>query len=298
MIPNHDINVVLTPNIIKQRHFSKDKDYSRALDLLNHTFDSHPNKLSYLWNTAAIIIRPDAIAGHMTSNIFPLLKKHGFFPCAVRVISISEKQVEALWRYQWNVATTERQNLLKRIMTAGQAIYLLLKDETVRKSAPATVHLSYLKGTSRIDRRKLGHLRTAAGPAIANIFSYLHIADDPADVLREQALLFSDEEVTTLMKESMSASNKQDMVNQKLSTLERLIPTGTFSLELLKTELDSGDAFSEVLRTWQSIIRDSLDCINFITGDAYEGKDAIIPDDSSYSLPLDEHLVCPDIGPP
>ncbi|WP_081679269.1 nucleoside-diphosphate kinase [Methylobacter luteus] len=297
MNPIDDLNVVLTPNSIKQRYFSKDKNYLRALSLLSRMFGSDAEKISYLWNTAALIIRPDAIAGHMAGNVFPLLREHGFFPCAVRTVKVSEDQVEALWKYQWNVATKERQNLLKRIMDAGEALYLLFRDTTVRYSAPATVHLTYLKGTARIDRRKPGDLRTVAGPAIANVFSYLHIADDPADLLREQALLFSDEQMADLLRESSLCVDKQELACQSLKVIESLVPEGAFSLDSLNTASLPEDNYAGIREIWRNIIRDGLTCVNFVSGHAYIGKDAIIPDDPECSLPLDAHLLSEKLEP-
>ncbi|NPV78428.1 MAG: hypothetical protein HPY59_18885 [Anaerolineae bacterium] len=291
MNPIDDLSIVLTPNSLKQQFFSNDKNYLRAMSLLSQVFNSETEKISFLWNTAALIIRPDAVAGHMARNIFPLLRRRGFFVSAFRTVKVSEEQVEDLWRYQWNVATDARQDLLKRIMGAGEALYLLFRDTSIRFSAPATVHLTHLKGTARIDSRKSGHLRTVAGPAIANVFSYLHIADDPADLLREQALLFSDREMIELMHEARMGNDKGENALESLEALERQVPEGVFSLDSLNAPLVTADDYSEIRMKWREIIQDGLKCVNFVTGNTYNGQDAIIPDDPECSLPLDEHLL-------
>ena len=297
MFPIDNLSATLTPNVIKHEHFSRDDDYIRAFRLLVASTSGRKELLSFLWNVSAMIVRPDAIAGKQSRNIFEILNSRGIFPCAVRRISVSEAQVEKLWRYQLNVATPERKELLKKIMGAGDSVYMLFRDTSARYMAPATVHLTYLKGTARIDSRKEGHLRTAAGPAVANIFSYLHISDDPADLIREMGLLFDAEGTRELFREALQCNNRLAQAKNIISSLEALIPDGAFSKEVSQsgvTRIEDVPAIS----LWQEIIREAIHCTSFISGETYIGADAIVPDDKEHSLRLDGHLAVPHLGEP
>jgi hypothetical protein len=303
----------LTPNGIKARVFARDVHYSSALEDARHCWASTKTLYHMLWNTASLLLRPDAIAGGQAANILPVLRDLGFVPVALAAVRLSLAQTRELWRYQANVSTRERLQLLDLLMTSGHSLYILFHDVTRRVSAPATVHLTYLKGTAIVANRRKAHLRTLAGPKVANILSYVHVADDPADLMREIALLFPRRRWLKLLKEAEQALDRTEDVRSLLRHLQVCSPRQLLehSNAILLADASQPDAcaWERILNTqglplsevevrwrWQHIVEVSDACKVFVTGNAYDGRTATVPDDKESSLPLDGHLVFTELG--
>jgi hypothetical protein len=295
----------LTPNEIKERVFARDEYYTAALDDARHCWSSTSTLYEVLWNTAALILRPDAIAGGQAANVLPVLRDLGFIPVAAAAVRLSLHQTRQLWRYQANVSTPERLRLLDLIMTSGHSSYILFRDVTQRFSAPATVHMTYLKGTAIVQNRRKWHLRTLAGPKIANILSYVHVADDPADMLREAALLFPRRRWLRLMQEAAQPLDRTDHVRALLIRLQAEIPKGLLDRSVAALPASDRILNTEGLRLcerelrlrWQHIVTASERCRVFVTGNSYDGRATTVPDAKEFSLPLDGHLIFPEHGP-
>ena len=308
-----NLETCLTPNSIKEYFFERDTNYVSALTDMRQCWTSTDTLHNMLWNTSALLLRPDAIAGHQAASVLPVLRSLGFVPIAACPIRLTLAQTRELWRYQANVSTTERLRLLDLIMTSGQSLYILFRDTTVRETAPATVHLNYLKGTAIVKNRRRWHLRTIAGPLVANIVSYVHVSDDPADMVREMAVLFSPLQRLEIIKEAEQVIDKTDKVLSLLTQLQSNVPTnlleGNSRLQLAKRPattwgknhiLNTENLFlseTDTLIRWRYIVGHSKQCKVFIDGDTYVGANAIVPDDKELSLPLDSHLIFQELGP-
>jgi hypothetical protein len=308
------LDTCLTPNEVKARVFARDPYYSAALEDARQCWSSTAALERFLWNTAALLLRPDAIAGGQGANVLPVLRELGFVPVAAAAVQPSLDQTRQLWRYQANVSTPERLRLLDLIMTSGHSLYILFHDLTRRLSAPATVHLTYLKGTAIVQNRRKWHLRTLAGPKVANILSYVHVSDDPADVLREIALLFPRRRWWELVKEAQQALDRTEDVRLLLARLQACLPKALLERcndNLLAGVDPSNDlAWERILNTeclllcetevrwrWWHIVARSRRCRVFVSGNSYDGRAATVPDDKDLSLPLDGHLIFRELGP-
>lgn len=311
---NIDLDTCLTPNYIKKIVFERDDNYLAAIDDARQCQASTSDLCELLWNTASLILRPDAIAGGQAVNILSSLRDLGFVPVATRPVWLTLGQVHELWRYQANVSTRERLRLLDLIMTSGYSLYILFRDVTKRQLAPATVHLTYLKGTAIVENRRKWHLRTMAGPKVGNILSYVHVSDDPADVLREMALLFPRHQRINLLKEAQQVVDRTEMVRSLLTDLQSDVPKGLLDCRSLTScaadkQLNEQAWFrilnteglllsdTEVQKRWSIIVSRGKTCKVFIDGNSYDGRTAMVPDDKEFSLPLDSHLVFSDLGP-
>lgn len=288
------LEIVLTPNAIKARMYAQDRNFTDALATVQGYWGCRQRLCDHLWNTSALILRPDAIVGGQARAVFPMLRQHGLIPAAVLPLQVGVQQVTDLWRYQLNVATPQRRELLQRIMTMGQSAYILLRDHTQRTSAPSTVHLTYLKGTAVISRRKPGHLRTVAGPAVSTITSYVHVSDDPADMLREMDVLFDRPAQLQLLAQLDARIDRTWEALHLVHALERRAPINAL---IDDAPLPADAQLAGLARRWREIVAQAKVAPSFITGESYAGKDAIIPDDKELSLPLDPHLIFADLGP-
>jgi hypothetical protein len=308
------LETCLTPNEIKARVFARDEIYRTSLNDALQCWTAPQALHGLLWNTASLILRPDAIAGGQSARVLPVLRDLGFIPAAAAAVRISLSQTRELWRYQANVSTLERLQLLDLIMTSGRSLYILFRDVTKRLSAPATVHLTYLKGTAIVNNRRKWHLRTLAGPKVTNILSYVHVSDDPADMMREMALLFPRRNWLALMREAEQELDRTENVLSLLAGLQSEVPKEllTHADPLLATPINPprSPAGGRILNTdglplseaesrqrWQHIVEMSRSCKVFTTGNAYDGRATTVPDDKEFSLPLDNHLIFRELGP-
>src|SRR3954464_6512170 len=110
------ISQCLTPNKIKAAVFGRDKHFLDAIDQATSVWASSDDLWRRLWNSASLLLRPDAIAGRRSSAIFPALREHGLVPAVVRPVKLTRQQTTALWLYQANVATEQRLALLRLLM--------------------------------------------------------------------------------------------------------------------------------------------------------------------------------------
>ena len=306
------LELCLTPNDIKTRVFERDENYLAALNDARQCWTSTQALSEMLWNTASLVFRPDAIAGGQAADALPVLRALGFIPVATRCVRLSLEQTRELWRYQANVSTPERLRLLDLIMTSGQSLYVLFRDVTQRVSAPATVHLTYLKGTAIVENRRKWHLRTLAGPKIANIVSYVHVSDDPADMMREIAILFPRQPRLELLKQAEQAIDRTETVRSLLASLQATMPKNTLLCSDPASRVsrpNAGDwnrilntdglplSETEVRQRWRYVVERSKRCKVFVDGNSYDGRTATVPDDKASSLPLDGNLVFRELGP-
>jgi len=286
------LRTVLTPNDIKHRVYRLDPDFQEMVELSRGFWPDTAAFGDMLWNTASLLLRADAIVGRQAAAVLPVLRDLGFVPVVARQVAPELAQTSRLWRYQLNVSTPERQRLLQRLMSAGPSIYLLFRDLSVRTSAPATVHMTYLKGTAILANRRRWHLRTLAGPRVANLLSYVHVSDDPADLLREMRVLFDAQRCRSILSELQAGQDRTSAALRLLADLEAATPR-----DLLEGQAPPRPGEAPAVAEWREIIRLAKDCPMFVGGDSYRGRDAIVPDDKELSLPLDGHLIFRELGP-
>lgn len=296
-----DLLTLLSPNVIKHRVYARDPAYVGSAAMFRERWTADSDLADTLWNYATMLLRPDAIAGRRSAAVFPMLREHNIYPVAVRPVNVTPAKTEDMWKYQFNVATPERRLLLKRIFAAGTAVYVVLRDDNPRELAPATVNVTYLKGTAIVKNRRRWHLRTVAGPHIANLLSYVHVSDDPIDLVREMAVLFDAPQRHALLSEIDAAEDRTAEAIALIRRMETLVPRKALSPEPASTDMmcaESRASFEHrLLCEWRSIVRDALATRSFVTGETYNTMDALVPDDKRLSLPLDADLIFRELGP-
>jgi hypothetical protein len=93
----------------------------------------------------------------------------------------------SMWAYQMTRASIGRL-LVNDLILRGEGIALLLR-RTTEAPVPAAVELSALKGPARMEEQRGDCLRRAIRQPNV-IFSLIHAADEPADLVREIGILF------------------------------------------------------------------------------------------------------------
>lgn len=141
--------------------------------------------LSVLHRSALLLIKPDGLVAGKASPILHLLERDGFSIVAAEPVVLSRLHWRELWRYQLTSATLDRL-AINDLVLPGEHLLLLLRDSRPSK-VPATVRLSGLKGPSDVSRQQPeSWRRILAQPN--RVLSFFHVADEPADLVRELAL--------------------------------------------------------------------------------------------------------------
>jgi hypothetical protein len=295
------IESILTLNPVKKIVYRHDSAFTGAIGAVLDLWCDPHLMASFLWNHSAIVLRPEAIVAHQSRSIFPMLRACGLVPVCIRRIHMTPIQGGLMWRYQTNVMTPGHYLLLQRLLSIAPSIYLILRDQSERRSAPAAGHITYLKGPTLTAKRRPLHLRSLAGPAIANILSYIHASDDPADFLRELAILFPKTALVEILREAAAGQDRTDEALAAIVQAELYAPKGI----LVPDDNSRGHGSANLSppedlalrRDWIALIKHAQDIKNYVSGEAYDTRAATIPDDKKYLARLDDNLIFADISP-
>lgn len=135
------------------------------------------------------LFKPDAFAFGKAVSALDYLLAHGFAVTSHYALQLTEAQMLGLWRYQWNRATPERIAASLSIGALGPSILAVLQDQrSVANGIPAAPRLWSLKGSASAKGRSPDRLRSVLDVR-GRYFGYVHVPDEPADVVRELAWL-------------------------------------------------------------------------------------------------------------
>jgi hypothetical protein len=136
-----------------------------------------------------VVLKPDAIAGRRLDVVIDLVRRNGFRIVAGTTFRFTPLLTREIWRYQFNIASADRAEIVDLLLPAGDSVLLIVEDDRYRAGGlPAACRLSGLKGSADPGARRPDDLRSVLkGPT--TLFNFIHTADEPADVVRELALL-------------------------------------------------------------------------------------------------------------
>jgi len=137
-------------------------------------------------NSALVLIKPDGLVSGRLPRIAAYLRGKGFSITAASTVELTRFHWREMWRYQLTSATLDRL-AVNDLVLSGSAVLLLLRHEGAL-DVPASVWLSGQKGPSDIASQRPDCLRRFLEQP-NRIFSFIHVADEPADVVRELAIL-------------------------------------------------------------------------------------------------------------
>ncbi len=140
---------------------------------------------SVLHRSALMMIKPDGLISGKAPQIIDFLREHDLEIVAVRGFTMHRLQWRELWRYQLTASTLDRL-MVNDLVFANPCLMLCLRDVS-EAALPATVRLSVLKGPSDVSQQTPDCLRSRMAQP-NRVFSLFHVADEPADLLRELAI--------------------------------------------------------------------------------------------------------------
>lgn len=205
----------LTDNPKKADLYLEDSFSREGLSDLHAWASSEISEL--LHKNALLLLKPEAFAGRKINKTFAFMERHGFAPIAFQKIFLSGPMVHGLWRYQIRRNTIDKIRLYTRWIAQVPAAVVAVRDEH-QDEVPASVRLSSLKGPAVVEKRSPWQLRSVL-ESPNSIMNYVHCADEPADVVRELAVLVDANGRPTFIKR-MSEGRDDPAVPEKLRETE------------------------------------------------------------------------------
>ncbi|HVK20208.1 MAG TPA: nucleoside-diphosphate kinase [Actinokineospora sp.] len=170
--------------------FAADPYFRDAWDDLSTVVGDGSEIAALLADAAPLVLRPDALVSGRARRVLESVYAAGFTPVAMAWFTFSRHVIRETWRYQLNVATRDRIDVMDMVLRGEDAVYILLEKPDRPRDVPATSLLSDMKGPSAPEDRRPEHLRSLAGSAQESVLTYVHVADEPADIVRELGVFF------------------------------------------------------------------------------------------------------------
>jgi hypothetical protein len=170
---------------------------------------------------ALLTFKPEAVPGRRMRPTLDFLTEHGFIAVGIARARYTRHSMRELWRYDWDRYTTDRLALATVMYTAGEALLLILRDVSGVDCAGAAKRLSELRGPAAAEDRRPGQLRALLHPP-NEVLNFVHVADEPVDVLREIGIFLDRDERQTLLRGVFAASPPVDLGARMLNEIARL----------------------------------------------------------------------------
>ncbi|MFF5402499.1 hypothetical protein ACFY8K_11470 [Streptomyces misionensis] len=190
---------------------------------------------------ALCMLKSEATAGRRLRPALRILREAGFHPVDVVRFRHDRMTIREVWRYQFNIASRERIEAMDVILPSTETVALVLRDEHWRPGAvPAAVRLNALKGPADPAQRKPEHLRHQLG-VVSGLFNFTHISDEPADVLRELAVICDEPRRDLIRRRILDDHDARPDALDVFQELEDRHPEHDFDLEASWRRLAAAD---------------------------------------------------------
>ena len=204
-----------------------------------------PSAPDALWHAALLMVKADGLATGKTEAIVGFLHAHCLDIVGVATTKLSRFTWRELWRYQLTCATLDRLAINDLVLRSKALVLILRSIATL--DVPATVYLSGLKGPSSVAAQPPDCLRRLLSQP-NRIFSFFHVADEPADFVRELAILFEQPERRRLLSEFAAG---------RLSEYDRRLLDSTLAASTAESRrLDSTDAIARAEQALHGVVGD------------------------------------------
>lgn len=141
-----------------------------------------------------VLVKPETVATGQVELLLTLIRDRGFLLLDVLPVQLDRYRTRALWQYQLNAAPLATLETIDLIVSCGPAAIALFAEEPDARQpgVSASERLSAMKGVSFGTRRPTD-LRTLLGGS-TRLHSFLHVPDEPADLVRELGIWFEQAE--------------------------------------------------------------------------------------------------------
>ena len=185
---------------------------------------------------ALLLLKPDAVVTRRLGAVLRWVIASGFTIVCADVVTIDRHGIRALWQYGLNAASRDRRDAADLYVTASDCLLLILA--LPGRPRAATLVLSEAKGPADPVRCRPGQLRHDVGS-----FNYqlnlVHTADEPADLLRELAVLCDHETRLTLYRRTLAGRDHTAEAFALVRRLEAATPAVDLRIERTLDDLAS-----------------------------------------------------------
>lgn len=195
----------------KRSLFAEESYFRECWDDLDHQLAT--DAASFLAPLAQLSFKPDAVVGRRLRPTLAYLAEHGFTPLGGFASLHNRHSMRELWRYNWHIYTTDRLQLCNLIYQSTPTLSLFLRDERNDDRLPGAARLSSLRGSSYEEQREPHQLRTLLEPP-NKILNFVHVADEPADIVRELGIFFDRDARRRIFRDL--ARNDPDAARQQI----------------------------------------------------------------------------------
>jgi hypothetical protein len=164
-----------------------------------------PDALDCLSGYALLLVKPEGWVERVLPRVLSFLARNELDIVQIIRSELSPIVMHEVWRYSWNVGPVERIELSELLLSLGPAYGFLLKDRRHGDGTWASSRLARMKGPSRPDQQQPGQLRYELRTP-SRVMSYVHIPDEPADMIRDMYLLLDRQEMVRLIVRSSAAA--------------------------------------------------------------------------------------------
>jgi nucleoside diphosphate kinase len=183
----------LTKNRRKAELYALDPSFLELYDQLNSRF---ADPAAAVRPVALLMLKPEAIRRKVSAIVGQFLATHQVEILAAAPVMLTASTCHLLWRYQWTRATPDRTRLHCLMGESGPSLVLVCRG--LPDGIPTSVRLWGLKGSTDSARRTSGQLREQIGMS-NRMIAFVHCADEPADVVRDLAILWPNDRRDTLL---------------------------------------------------------------------------------------------------
>lgn len=210
----------------KTRIYGYDPFFRDGWDDLRDVYGDKAARADILRDTSLVVFRPDAIVSRNIDTIIQAIGEMELSPVAVFPIQYSRLMVREGWRYQLNIATRDRVDVMDMILCPSQSVAVVFRrqEAAVQTSAPASVLLSEAKGPSDPLKRLPSHFRSRLGDAQASVLTFIHISDEPADVVRELGLFLGQKQRYQALRNLAASYDAAEDLRREIARQYRLQP--------------------------------------------------------------------------
>lgn len=187
-----DIRVLgsyLTANEEKYRRYAADTYFRESWADWSDMYGD--DAVTYARQLVVVVFKPETVVARTIDPGLAFLREHGFLPAWCARISYTRHMNRAAWRYQYEAAlpSVDRLAVADALLSATDALCVILRDTGRVAAATASVRAGHLKGSMTPAQRQPGELRAIVGGP-NRMLSGVHMPDEPADVVRELGILF------------------------------------------------------------------------------------------------------------
>jgi hypothetical protein len=180
----------LTRTPAKAEFYGREAYFREGLATAREFFPDDARFEEFLRNAAFLLVKPDGLAAGKLKLSLSFLEDHDFSVVGAQWITFDRLLWREFWRYQQTCASLDRLAVNDWVLNGRRALLIAVHDRT-EADLPATLRLSALKGSAAAVGTVPGSLRKLLGQS-NKMFNFVHVPDEPADVLRETGLLLDE----------------------------------------------------------------------------------------------------------